>query len=164
MSLDAALRAAIAEAIRSELPSQLSERRRLVPLDETRVARRALLAAEKAGELTIYRRGHSAFVEVEKLDAWIMAAPKEAKPEAATDEIGAVIELGDRRRRNRKRSDLCVSVAAGAVDSDTAARDQKALVRNCTTATTAAGIDQAGPVKSIPPAPQANATSARGGR
>jgi hypothetical protein len=109
VNLDSAIRDAVASAIRAELPRALDDllaRARLIPIKGAPVSYRLLLAAEKAGELRIYRRGHSAFVEAAALDAWIMAAPEVRAPVVteAHDEIGEVLHLNDQRRALRKRA------------------------------------------------------------
>ncbi|MEO7033099.1 MAG: hypothetical protein ABI548_04610 [Polyangiaceae bacterium] len=107
MSLDEAIRDAVRAALVSELPAALAglvEQSRLVPLREAGVSYRLLLSAEHAGELRIYRRGHSAFVERTELERWVLAAPaaRATSTPAPRDEVGELLEIGDRRRKSRK--------------------------------------------------------------
>jgi hypothetical protein len=73
---------------------------RLVPIREAPVPYRAILAAERAGELRIYRRGRTSWVDSVELDEWIRSAPQvEPDPEAApTDEVDQIIAANRRRR------------------------------------------------------------------
>lgn len=68
----------------------------LVPIRDAGVSYRAILKAGKKGELRIHRRGKSAFVERAELDRWITSGARAAK---ASDEIGELIEITQRRRR-----------------------------------------------------------------
>ncbi|MCC6668974.1 MAG: hypothetical protein IT375_34865 [Polyangiaceae bacterium] len=68
----------------------------LIPIREAGISRRALLAAGKAGELTLHRRGKSTFVERAALERWITSGARAAKP---ADAIGELIEMTERRRR-----------------------------------------------------------------
>ncbi len=77
----------------------------LVPLREAGVSHRALLAAAKAGEITIHRRGKSSFIERAQLEAWITSAPRaRQKVEAARAEADDVAELLYLNRARRRRS------------------------------------------------------------
>jgi hypothetical protein len=107
MTLDAAIARAVADAIRAELPRVLDDhfgRDRLLAIDDTGVSRRLLLRAASAGEITIYRRGQSAWVRAEDLDRWILDAPDSRRetPADPVDEIGELIEMGERRQRVAK--------------------------------------------------------------
>ena len=82
-------------------------RPRMLPIKEAPVAYRAILAAEKAGELQVYRVGHAALVDEVELFSWVRRVglrqdkpTMETEPEKA-DEIGAIIEMGDERRKRR---------------------------------------------------------------
>ena len=105
MSLDAAIRHALfggvselAAALRAEL-----DRPRMVPVKEAPVAYRAILEAERAGELTVYRVGHTSLVDEQELFAWVRRTGAKPPPkEAPADEIGELIALSDRRRVGRK--------------------------------------------------------------
>lgn len=105
MTIDAALTALIEAAAeagaRRALEALPPERRGgLVPIREAPVAYRAILEAEHAGELRVYRRGKASFVDRDQLEEWIRRAPSgTAEPEP--DEVAELIELHHRRRRRR---------------------------------------------------------------
>lgn len=86
-----AIRADVAEAVRAELRGIATPR--LVALEDAGVARRALLEAERRGELTIHRRGKAGFVERAQLERWIVAGSEVAE----TDDAADVIALNRRR-------------------------------------------------------------------
>jgi hypothetical protein len=74
----------------------------LIHIKQAPVSYRAILAANKAGELRVYRRGRAAFVRRDELETWIQRAPlTERAPAAATDEIAELIQLNNARRRRR---------------------------------------------------------------
>lgn len=87
-----AIRADVAEAVRAELRGIGAPR--LVALDDAGVARRALLEAERRGELKIHRRGKAGFVERAQLERWIMAGSDVAE----TDDAANIIALARQRR------------------------------------------------------------------
>ena len=101
MSLDAALRSAVLELVPEFAASVRAEfeRPRLVPIKSAPVAYRAILDAERHGELAVYRVGHASFVDEAELFAWIrrVGVPK-VEPEQR-DTVGELIALGDARRR-----------------------------------------------------------------
>jgi hypothetical protein len=87
---------------RKALEKAAASPRRLLPLRECGVSYRLVLAAERAGELRVYRRGHASFVELAELERWILASPvaRAAEPEGpASDEIDEIIRLTDERRK-----------------------------------------------------------------
>jgi hypothetical protein len=86
----------VVAAVRKEL-----ERPRLIPIKDAPVAYRAILDAERRGELVVYRVGHGSFVDESELFAWIrrVGVPK-AEPEQR-DAVGELIALGDARRERR---------------------------------------------------------------
>ena len=107
MSLEGAIRAAIlahvgelAAAVREEIA-----RPRMVPVKEAIVSYRAILDAEKRGALTVYRIGNASLVDEGELYAWIKRegvkrVEREAEPDEQ-DEIDALVDLADKRRRQR---------------------------------------------------------------
>lgn len=91
-----AIRDDVRDVVRQELRGIAQPR--LMPIKQAPVSYRAILAAEKAGELTIHRRGKSAFVDVDDLDRWIRAAGKAVQTAEPADEIAELITLNRRRR------------------------------------------------------------------
>jgi hypothetical protein len=89
----------LASALRAEL-----DRPRMLPIRQAPVAYRAILAAERAGELTVYRVGHASLVDEQELFAWIRrnGSPPAPPGTATADEIGELIAIGDRRRATRR--------------------------------------------------------------
>jgi hypothetical protein len=108
MSIEAEIHSVVLAAIRgaaAELRAELG-RPRLVPIKETVVAYRAILEAERAGELQVYRVGHASLVDEAELYEWIRrTGAARAKPAAVEepDAIGELIAIGDRRRRTGGR-------------------------------------------------------------
>src|SRR5690606_16115450 len=104
MSLDDQIRDVLLGAA-PELAARLREELggpRRIPLAEAPVARRTVLDAERAGELSIYRTGQARLLDESELYAWIRrtGAPRRAPAEPA-DEVGELIAIGDERRRRR---------------------------------------------------------------
>jgi hypothetical protein len=104
MSLEVELQAVVLAAVRgaaAELRAELG-RPRMVPIKETVVAYRAILEAERTGELRVYRVGHASLVDEAEFYEWIRrvgASRAEPPPVEQTDEVGELIEIADRRRR-----------------------------------------------------------------
>lgn len=104
MSLEEAIRSFVADAVKQAAPLLRAEleRPKMLPIKETPVAYRALLDAERRGELTIYRVGHASLVDEVELYEWIRRTGVGRAPEAEpVDETAKLIELGDARRRRR---------------------------------------------------------------
>jgi len=107
VSLEAAIRQALLCGVSELVASVRAEldRPRMVPVKGAPVAYRAILAAEQAGELTVYRVGHTSLVDEQELFAWVRRTGAKQSPEVApVDEIGELIALADRRRVSRKAS------------------------------------------------------------
>lgn len=107
MTLDHALREWLRAELAAAIPAVLADlvhQSRLVALADTGINHRAILAAERARELQVYRRGHSAFVERSALEAWIIAGKAPAKLAPPSDEIGELLAANDARRARRTRS------------------------------------------------------------
>lgn len=106
MSLDDAIRETVTAALREALPAIRTElgRPRLLPIRETPVAYRAILAAEQRGELTVYRVGHASLVDEAELYEWVRrtGAPRDPKRAAPADEVGELIAINETRRARRK--------------------------------------------------------------
>jgi hypothetical protein len=109
MSLEAEISAVVLAAVRGAVADVRAElgRPRLVPIKETVVAYRAILEAERAGELQVYRIGHASLVDEGELYDWIRrtgAAREKPRQVEPSDEIAELIEIGDRRRRTGGRA------------------------------------------------------------
>jgi len=74
----------------------------LIPIKSAPVAYRAILEAERAGELKVYRKGKSSLVDVAELEAWIRRAPRPADASPA-DEVGELVAFNRGRRRTGGR-------------------------------------------------------------
>jgi hypothetical protein len=104
MSIEAEIQSVVLAAVRgvaAELRAELG-RRRMLPIKETPVSYRAILEAERAGELRVFRVGHASLVDEAELYEWIRragAARAKPQPDHRPDEVGELIEIGDRRRR-----------------------------------------------------------------
>jgi hypothetical protein len=104
MSIEAEISAVVLAAVRGAVADVRAEigRPRLVPIKEAPVAYRLILAAERAGELQVYRVGHASLVDEAELYEWIRrtgAAREKPRQDKQADEIGELIAIGDRRRR-----------------------------------------------------------------
>jgi hypothetical protein len=88
------------EAMAHAAPAVVEAPSSLVPLRKAGVSYRGLLAAAKAGEIQIHRRGKAAFVDRNELDAWIRAGGSTAK-KREPDDIGELIDITHQRRRRR---------------------------------------------------------------
>lgn len=106
MSLDLSLRelleaAAEAGARRALADAKVAGGSKLVPIKGAKVAYRAILEAEKAATLNVYRVGHSSFVDEDELDAWIKITGTASTTQVveATDDVGELIEMNNSRRR-----------------------------------------------------------------
>lgn len=75
----------------------------LIPIKQAPVAYRALLDAERAGELRIYRRGKASLVDAAELEAWIRRAPRPAPAAPGVDEAGELIAFNRTRRKAASR-------------------------------------------------------------
>jgi hypothetical protein len=99
MNLDEAIHVSVLSAVRAALPELLAElqRPRLIPIRELPVSFRMVLAAEKAGEIQVYRKGKFSAVDEAEFVAWVKRV---AKPSAA-DEIADLVDSNRRRHRQR---------------------------------------------------------------
>lgn len=71
----------------------------LIPIKRAPVAYRAILEAERAGELTVYRRGKASLVDLAELESWIRRSPRAADVRPAqSDEAGELIAFNRSRR------------------------------------------------------------------
>jgi hypothetical protein len=73
-------------------------RSRLLPIRETPVSSRRILEAERAGELQVYRVGHTALVDEAELHAWIKRTGTQVATTGA-DPIAELVSANDARRR-----------------------------------------------------------------
>jgi hypothetical protein len=82
-----------------------SERRsKLVPIKSAKVSYRAILDAEKAEELAVYRAGKAAFVHEDELDAWIMRSTTQVVTSVTApplDDAAAIIAMSSKRRATK---------------------------------------------------------------
>lgn len=104
MSLDRAIGDAIEAALRERLPAvlgQLATQARMLPIKSAPVSYRAILAAEKAREITVYRVGKASLVDTAELYAWIRQTGLTTPVEATPDDVGELLEL-DRERRAKR--------------------------------------------------------------
>jgi hypothetical protein len=106
VSIDASVRDAmlglvpeVVAAVRAEL-----ERPRLLPIKSAPVAYRAILDAERRGELAVFRVGHASFVDEAELFAWIRRVGTPKPESEQRDAVAELIALGDARRNRRPRS------------------------------------------------------------
>lgn len=99
VTLEQHIRELVLAAFREALPEIRAElaRPRMLPIKEAPVAYRAILEAEKRGELKVYRVGHASLVDEAELHAWIRRAGSTL--ERPDDEAERIIELNSRRRR-----------------------------------------------------------------
>ena len=104
MSIDEVIRLAIRDALASEMATVMAElgRPRLISIKAAPVAYRAILAAEREGELTVYRVGHASLVDEADLYAWIRRVGAQRSERPSGDEVADLIALGDQRRGSRK--------------------------------------------------------------
>jgi hypothetical protein len=79
----------------------------LISIRRAAVAYRAILAAERRGELQVYRVGHASLVDEAELYAWIRrtGVTRTDATGPASDEVGKLIAISDRERRPRTRRD-----------------------------------------------------------
>ncbi|APU89275.1 hypothetical protein Rctr16k_14 [Virus Rctr16k] len=84
------------ESIREQAPGVF------LPVKAAPIPYRAILDAERAGELVVYRRGKSSFVRRDELEAWIARAPRRSS--TPRDEVAEVIALNAERRTRGGRS------------------------------------------------------------
>jgi hypothetical protein len=103
MSIEGELRNLVLAAFRdaaAELRAELG-RPRMLPIKSCGVPYRQVLDAEKRGELVVYRVGNASLVDEGELYAWIRktGVRREVEKQGPSDEIGELIEMGDRRRR-----------------------------------------------------------------
>ena len=98
--LEAAAEAGARRALEQAAPEA---RCSMIPIKQAPVAYRALLDAERAGELRIYRKGKASLVDVAELEAWIRRAPRAADAPAPADEAGELIAF-NRERRTKPRT------------------------------------------------------------
>ena len=112
--IDSAIRSALLGLV-PELAARVREelgRPRMIDIQAGPVSRRAILAAERRGELAVYRPpgggtkgepGHASFVDELELFEWIRrhGSEREQAPEEPHDDVASIIEMGDRRRRRR---------------------------------------------------------------
>lgn len=110
MSLDEAFRAALLGHV-PELAAQLREelgKPRMLPTKGAPVSHRAILAAEKRGELAVYRPPHTngSFVDEQELWDWIKRSgtPKAAPEPEPADDVDALIVHQDSSRKRRIRA------------------------------------------------------------
>jgi hypothetical protein len=104
VSLDAAIQAAVRTALVAELPAvlrELQDRQRLISIRDLPVGHRTILEAEKAGEITVYRRGKYSAVDEAEFVAWVKRSPAPFKPRQPTDDVGELLELNRERRAKR---------------------------------------------------------------
>jgi hypothetical protein len=104
VSLEGAIGDALEAALRERLPAllaQLQIEARMLPIKAAPVSYRAILAAEKAGEIAVYRVGKASLVDTAELYAWIRQTGLTTPVEATPDDVGELLEL-DRERRAKR--------------------------------------------------------------
>jgi hypothetical protein len=107
-SLEVELRRALLAGVPELVAALLAHigRPRLLSIKQAPVSYRALLAAERAGELTVYRVGKASFVAEAELFEFIIRTGVPCKPPPQgdaepADDIAYLIEAGDARRAAR---------------------------------------------------------------
>jgi len=97
--LEAAAEAGARRALAEIHPSQPT----WIPLRQSPLGYRQSLNLVRNGELQVHGIGNKKFLNREQLDSWLFAHPMARTPPMEIDEIQAIIDFNENRRRKRKK-------------------------------------------------------------